>query len=178
MDLEPTLEEVFQEYCLIPPDIFGDKRMYPKNRAFCKCWRAYRKDIDITNHGSFDDSTSCGCALCRLYCTICCLSGIGPALWRMDRGEVKTRLLEYDKEALFDRVHHSFMGHTWTIVNRREHYSPIQFFHIEGMHHLLIQSKPLLILLQHIHSCEAYLFLNHFLDLLVQIRAFGLRRSG
>jgi hypothetical protein len=181
MDLEPNLKDVDQEsgcsdsswWDKIDSD---DEGIDPANRAFCKLRRSeYPKSYDYT---LFEISNSCGCALCRLYCTIDRLARIGPALWRMGRGEVKTRLLEIGKKAPRDHVHISFKKRGWKIKYGTLHVRSVQFFQIEGMLRPPIQHRPPLILLQHIHLYETYLFSKEFWNLLVLIRAFGLRKIG
>jgi hypothetical protein len=155
MDLEPTLEEMNQKSGVIHPDILGDKRTDPANGAFCKSSKP-RCGLQFIRC-SFKDSISCGCVLCRLNCTMYRLTNIGRALWRMGRGEVKTRLLEFEKQAPFKHILYLFDSYGWKISNENisnwnmsngntgEEY--IGFFQIEGMPHLPIQRKPLLILL-------------------------------
>jgi hypothetical protein len=179
MDLEPTLEKTVQEYGVFLSDVLGEKGLGLANRAFCECWRLCRRSKKRYFNGSLDDSISCGCALCRLFCTMYCLARVGPGLWRMGRDEVKSWLLEFENKAPFDRILISFRDSEWKIYNGQTGTEYIQFFQIEGIHHLPIhQCKPLLILLQHIRPCETCLFSTHFLDLLVLMRAFSLPGSG
>jgi hypothetical protein len=183
MDLEPTLEEMGQASGVSESDSSteidsSDEEMAVEDEASCECERSCCDKCRCHFKVSMDGSISCGCALCRLYCMMYCLARIGPALWHMDRGEVKTQLLELRKNAPFNSVYQYFWDYGWTIFNGQSPHDFIQFFQKEGMHHLPIQRKPLLIFLQHIRPCETYLFSNHFLNLLVLIRAFGLRKSG
>jgi hypothetical protein len=138
MDLEPTLEETVQESGVVQTDILDDEEPDPANRAFCECWRICREGIHKTTKDSFNNSTSCSCALCRLYRTMYCLLCMGPYLWRVDRGEVKTWLFEYEEQPSFYPIRTTFDRHVWEIYVLGIETGTIQFFRIEGMHHLPI----------------------------------------
>jgi hypothetical protein len=142
VDLEPTLEEMDQESGVSESDSSteidsSDEEMGVENRAFCECMRLYGKEIGAFITSSFGGSISCACALCRLYCTMYCLAPIGSALWRMGRGEVKTRLLEFKKSPP-DFMFYFFSRHALGIEGEQPGSDSIQFFQIEGMHHLPI----------------------------------------
>jgi hypothetical protein len=178
MVFDPIWETMQGSSGVTHSDILGDNRTDPANDAFCERAR-YRRHFPMSGVGiSMDDSISCGCELCRLYYTMYCLARIGPGLWRMDRGEVKARLLKFEKKGPSDCIMHTFGSSVWEMCNGKLGEENLQYFLIEGMHHLPIQEKPLLILLQHAYPCKAYLFPSHFLNLLVLMKAFGLRRSG
>jgi hypothetical protein len=180
MDLESTLEETVQESEVSKSDSSSNWTTIGRsNRAFCKEFEGRFRELGIRSvDEALDSSISCGCALCRLYCTMNCLTRIGPALWRMDPGEVNTWLLEFEKKSHSGRIGCTIGRRVCTIYNSETGRDAIRFFQIEGMRHLRIQRKPLLILSQHIHPWESYLFSNHFLVLLVLIRASSLRRGG
>jgi hypothetical protein len=130
-----TREEAEEEYeyGVIYPDPLDDEMAtWPGKGAFCESWRVYRRDETVL-HGSLDDSVTCGCAQCRLFCTVYPLARIGPGMWCMERDEVKRRLLRFNNKAPFDRVHHGYAAEGWGIYNGQGTLDSIRIFLLEGM---------------------------------------------